>query len=137
VTVTLTPHAAYRLAAAKSATVLLEDNDTKVSIAATDATATEAGRTTGTFRVTRVGNTSGALTVRYAVTGTATAGSDYAKLSGSVSIPSGATTATIVVTPVDDTLVERNETVVVTLSNNSTYTVAAPSTGTVTISSNE
>ena len=127
----------YRLAAASSATVFIEDNDTKVSIAATDATATEAGRTTGTFTVTRIGNISGALTVRYAVTGTATAGSDYATLSGTISIPSGATTATIVVTPVDDTLIESNETVVVTLSSNSLYTVAAPSAGTVTISSNE
>jgi len=137
VTVNLNSNTAYSLAAASSATVLIKDNDTKVSIAATDATATEAGRTTGTFTVTRVGNTSGALTVRYAVTGTATAGSDYATLSGSVNIPSGATTATIVVTPVDDTLVESNETVVVTLSSNSAYTVAAPSAGTVTISSNE
>ena len=54
-----------------------------------DATATEAGPTTGQFTVTRTGATTAALTVNYAVAGTATAGSDYTALAGSVTIPAG------------------------------------------------
>ena len=58
-----------------------------VTIAATDATATEAGLTTGTFTVSRTGSTTAALTVHYSVSGTATAGSDYTALSGSCHHP--------------------------------------------------
>ena len=67
-----------------------------------------------------------ALTVSYTVSGTAAAGSDYAALSGSATIAAGATTATITVTPVNDTAVEGNETVVVTLSASAADTVGAP-----------
>lgn len=137
VTINLVANAAYTLTPARGASVIIQDNDTTVSIAATDATATEASRTTGTFTVTRVGPTLPAILVRYTVTGTATAGSDYAALSGTVSIPSGATTATIVVTPVDDTTAEGNETVIVNMKTDPGYTVVAPSSATVTISSDE
>ena len=86
-----------------------------MTIAATDATATEAGTTTGQYTVTRTGATTAALTVNYTVAGTATAGSDYVALAGSVQIPAGAATATVTVTPIDDTAVEADETVVATL----------------------
>ncbi len=106
---------------------------TTVTVAATDNTATEAGPTTGTFTVSRTGSTSSALTVYYAVSGTATSGSDYNALSGSVSISAGSSTGTITVTPINDALVEGNETVVVTISANAAYTVGSPSSATVTI----
>ena len=83
-----------------------------VTIAATDATATEAGTTTGQYTLTRTGATTAALTVSYTVGGTATAGSDYVALSGSVQIPAGAATATVTVTPVNERWSEIDETVV-------------------------
>jgi hypothetical protein len=110
---------------------------TTVTINATDNTATEAGTTTGTFTVSRTGSTSGALTVYYSVSGTATPGSDYNSLSGSVTIASGSSTGTITVTPINDTAVESNETVIVTLSSNAAYTVGSPSSATVTITSDD
>ncbi|RPI60917.1 MAG: DNRLRE domain-containing protein, partial [Planctomycetaceae bacterium] len=55
--------------------------DSTVSIAATDAAAAEPSNT-GTYTVTRDGSTSGALTVNYTVSGTATNGTDYSSLSG-------------------------------------------------------
>ena len=105
---------------------------------ATGATATEQGPTPGMFTVSRSGSTSSALTVNYTVGGTATAGSDYQSLSGSVLIPAGQSSAPIVVTPVDDGVVgEGNETVVVTLTADAAYAVGAQNSGTVTIVDND
>ena len=56
-----------------SATVTITSDEVlppTVSVAATDATATEAGLTTGTFTVTRTGATTSALTVLYSPSGT-------------------------------------------------------------------
>lgn len=108
-----------------------------VTVTVRDSTATEAGPTTGTFTVNRTGDTTAALMVYYTVGGRATPGSDYISLSGNVTIPEGLSTATIMVTPIDDTLVERNETVIVTLSSNSAYTIGSPNTATVKIISDE
>jgi hypothetical protein len=106
-----------------------------VTITATDNTATEAGPTTGTFTVTRTGSTA-ALTVYYNVSGTATPGSDYISLPGSVTIAAGSPSAPITVTPINDTQVESNETVIVTLSSNPAYTVDSPNNATVAIIDN-
>ncbi len=66
--------------------------------------------------------------------GTATYGADYRLGSGSVSVPSGATTATIPVTIVDDDVDDSGETIVLKLTTNSAgYTVGESSTHTVTI----
>lgn len=69
----------------------------------------------GAFRITRGGDTSAALTVAYSVQGDATAGDDYAPLSGSVVIPAGGTFADVIVTPVDDAVLEGDEIVTLTL----------------------
>ena len=108
-----------------------------VTITATDNTAKENPLDPGIFSVSRTGSTSSALTVYYSVGGTATAGSDYTALPGSVSIPVGSSTVTITVTPIDDTLQESDETVVVTLSANVAYTVGTPGNATITITSDE
>ena len=57
----------------------------------------------------------GALTVYYAVSGTATNGTDYVRLTGTVTIPAGALSAPIPVSPRDDSIRELTETVVVTI----------------------
>ena len=108
-----------------------------VSISATDATATEAGPTTGLFTVSRTKSTAAALAVNYTVGGTATAGGDYVPLSGSVTIGAGLSSATIPLTPLNDTDVESPETVVATLSATAAYTVGTPASARVTISSDD
>src|SRR5205823_226801 len=60
-----------------------------VSINTTVSNAVEEGLVSGQFRVTRTGYTQSALTVNYAVSGTATPGADYTALNGSVTIPAG------------------------------------------------
>ena len=104
-----------------------------VTIKATTPTAAQ-GAAAGAFTVTRTGSTAAPLTVFYTVGGTATPGSDYPALPGSVTIPAGSSTANIIVTPINDSVVmERNETVVVNLTSRSHYTLGSPSSATVTI----
>jgi subtilase family serine protease len=100
------------------------------------ATAAEAGLVHGRFTVKRKGDTGAALVVPYTVSGTAVPGSDYVALPGSITIPLGATSATIEVVPFDDALVELTETVVVTLTPSAAY-LASPAQATVNITSDE
>jgi hypothetical protein len=107
-----------------------------VTIAATAPNAAEPA-TNGLFTVTRTGDTSLALTVNYTVAGTATPGSDYSTLSGSVTIPIGSSSANITVVVLDDLQVESPETVIVTLTPSPTYTLKNPVAGTVTINDDD
>ncbi len=116
------PPGCYTVGPSNRAIAYIEDNDTAtnpppvvVTIAATDPDAAEAGPDTGTFTVTRTGSTERPLRVYYYTGGTAKNGVDYQALSNYVVIPAGAATADIVVTPIDDLLVEGNETVLVQL----------------------
>jgi subtilase family serine protease len=108
-----------------------------VRASAVDPSATEVGPTAGVVRFTRTGDTSSALTVNYAVTGTATAEQDYAGLSGSVTIAEGASEASVTVDAIDDDIVEPVERVVVTLSSDASYKVGSPSSAMVSIESED
>jgi hypothetical protein len=136
VVMTLSSKPTYTIGSPSAATVTIV-SDERVTITAVDATATEAGATTGAFRVSRTGSTASPLTVFYSVAGTATPGADYTALPGSVTIPAGVAAANILVKPINDTLKEGNQTVVVTLSSKPAYTIGSPSSATVTIISNE
>lgn len=87
----------------------------QVSVAATDSAAAESGDT-GTFTITREGNTSKALDVYFGLTGTADIGVDYtASVSSPVTIPAGASSVTVTITPLQDAVSEGNETVILSL----------------------
>lgn len=92
-----------------------------VNVTAKDAVAAEvtagprARLNNGTFVITRTGPTTSPLPVSYTVTGTATNGTDYALLSGDVTIPAGESSVTLTVTPTDDATVEPVENVTLTL----------------------
>jgi hypothetical protein len=135
----LSSNSAYLVGSPSSATITIVDNDClpTVTIVATDNTATEAGPTTGTFTISRTGSTAASLTVYYSVGGTSTAGSDRNGLSGNVVIAAGSSSGTVVITPINDTLVEGNETVILTLGANAAYTVGSPSNATITIIDND
>ncbi|MCB9016960.1 MAG: HYR domain-containing protein, partial [Lentimicrobiaceae bacterium] len=98
------------------ATVTIADDDVAtVSIAATDADAGEPNNN-GQFTITMTKAADVATVITYAVTGTATPGSDYTTLSGTVTIPAGSTTATIAVNVIDNLIIESSETVIATLT---------------------
>jgi len=107
-----------------------------VTVAATDANASEAGPNTGAFTITRSYATNSALAVAIALSGSA-AGSDYAAISSPVTIPANQTSATVLVTPVDDGVVELPETVILTLQAGAGYTVGGASSATMTIADND
>jgi subtilase family serine protease len=109
----------------------------RVTIAATTATAPEGDTQSGLFTVSRTGDTTAPMTVFYSVGGTATPGIDYAALSDSVTIPAGASTAPISVTPTDDGVYEGNETVLVTLGQGSGYSIGSPGSAVVTVVDDE
>jgi subtilase family serine protease len=77
------------------------------------------------------------LTVKYQVGGSAVPGSDYGALPGTITIPAGTSSVAVAVGPVDDALVESNETVVVTLMAGSGYAVGTPASAMVSIVSDD
>ncbi len=89
----------------------------------------------GTFTVSRGAGESvtGPLVVNYTVGGTALGGQTYGALSGSVTIPAGATSTTIEIVPLDDPATTSNTTVVVTLSDGDYEIVAGHETATVNV----
>ena len=108
-----------------------------VTITAPDPNASEFPADPGKFSIKRVGCTDSDLSVFYAISGTATNGVDYRRLSGNATIRSGKPKAAIAVKPIDDTISEPDETVILTLSPDANYIIGSPSTATVTIHSNE
>ena len=109
-----------------------------VTVSVADGAAAEAGLDPGTIRFTRTGgDLAAALTVAYRVGGTATPAADYQSLTGSVTFVAGATTANVVIRPIDDAAYEPVETVVVTALTGSAYTLGAVTAGQVSITSND
>src|SRR5688572_8147064 len=82
-----------------------------VHILAVDPCGAEQGQDTAAFTVVRDGSTNNALTVAVQFGGNAINGVDYQRLAGTVTIPAGARRAPIIVTPVDDNIVEGTEVV--------------------------
>jgi len=121
-----------------------------VTIRATDPNAAEKGPASvpdpGKFTVYRTSTPclSCTLTVYYTLSGTATNGLDYASLTGKVTILGGATSADIVVSPIDDNLHEGTETVIAKLvacpnppTSSGCYIIGTPNTATVFIADND
>lgn len=121
-----------------NAATAVEVASTIVTVAATDSTAAETGLSPGTFTINRTGPATGDLTVSYTMSGTAANGVDYTTLSGSVIIASGSTTATVTLTPIDDTGYEGTQTAIMTLTASpSTYSVGSPASATVSIADDD
>ncbi|OYE06697.1 FG-GAP-like repeat-containing protein [Nostoc sp. 'Peltigera membranacea cyanobiont' 232] len=112
-----------------------------ITISATDANAGEtlAGQPTnpGQFTLTRTGSIASALTVNYTMGGTAINGTDYNKLTNSVSFAAGSSTALININPIDDGEFEGNETVILTLATATNYNLGTVKTATVNIADND
>ena len=133
----------YHLGSVSSASLSILDNDVApmVSVAATQNT--EEGSQSGVLTFSR-DLTSGSLMVYYSIdqtASTATLGTDYTgpSSSGSVTFAAGAASVTLNVTPVQDTLVENDETVVLRLqsTSGSTYGLASASSATLLVFDDE
>lgn len=93
-----------------------------VTVVASDHTATESPPgDNGVFTITRHGSTASPLTITYRMAGTASNGVDYVALPGSVTLPAGVASTNITVTPINDTIGEGPETVVLVLNGSPNF----------------
>ena len=121
-----------------SGTGTITDDDPKFSIGNASATEGDTGSVNMTFTVTLSGAGSSRYTVDYASSdGTATAGTDYTAVSGTLTFAAGTTSRTLTVSVTGDAANEANETVIITLSNASAGTAIATAIGTGTITDND
>ncbi|WP_281226885.1 Calx-beta domain-containing protein [Flavobacterium aquiphilum] len=119
-------------------TATINDNDATptASIVASIANASEPS-TNGQFTVTLTNPISTDTKVTYTVTGTATNGTDYAMITNTVTIPANSLSTTIPVTVTDDSILEGNETVIITLNTTDNGVTVNTTSATVTIGDNE
>ncbi|MBL9139416.1 MAG: VCBS repeat-containing protein, partial [Verrucomicrobiales bacterium] len=106
-----------RLTITQSANV----DTTSVSVRVTDNTASEPGANSAAFDVVRSGSTLIPLTVNLLVAGSATSDVDFSPLPATVLIPIGATSAPVVVSPLDDSEPEPIKSVVLSVAPGSGY----------------
>ncbi|MBP8791833.1 MAG: HYR domain-containing protein, partial [Lutibacter sp.] len=121
---------------AKGLGTITDNDETTVSVIANIPTASEPN-TNGQFTV-NIGLVSSTETViSYTISGTATPATDYATLTGTVTIPAGSSSKTIDVLVVNDAILEASETVIVTLnaitSGDANISIGTTKEATVTI----
>ena len=132
-TLTLATSSIYNLDPAKSASVLIKNySGPIITVSTSKANASESG-TQGAITFTRSVVTASSLPVRYSIGGTAANGKDYTTLSGTATIPAWASSVTVAIKPIADSLAEGNETVILTATAGTGYLVGPANTGTVII----
>ncbi len=151
-TLTGTDNGAVTLGTNTEASVTIKDDETdptqggtavELSVTASDADAAENPADNGAFTFSINNTLSEDLIINYTVSGGATPGSDYVALSGTTTIPAGSTSVVVDVDTngFDDTLVEADEYVIVTLADTDNFGVAnasAPNnSATVTIADDD
>ena len=97
---------------------------TPVTVSASAADASERGIVPGIFTITRSGNLTNPLTVAYTLGGTAIPSIDYSAPAPSVTIPANQASATVIITPLADSLAEGDETVTIKLASGLASTFA-------------
>ena len=103
--------------------ITITNDDPVPSLSVGDVTVTESDGA-ATLVVSLSGETSAAVTVGYATANAgATAGADYSSTSGTLTIAAGATSADVVITVLDDTTPESDETFILSLRNATNATV--------------
>jgi hypothetical protein len=112
-----------------------------VTVKSAVATASRITQQAGVFTFTRTGNTNAALTVNFALGGSAATGVDYQPgptgvTASSVTFPAGAGSADVMIVPNPSTNIVGSQSVVLTLASNSAYSVGAPNSAAIAIGGN-
>ncbi len=140
VTLQLASNGNYLQTTANSVVMIVNDNDTtlpQVAVTAPDPYAMEPAEA-GSLLFTRAGATTAALNLSVAWTGTAINGTDHTTLPAIVTIPAGQASATVAVTPIDDSLIEIPETIIATLNTSGAYLRDSSAiTATITLSDDD
>ena len=104
-----------------------------ITINATNAVASEYRQRPGILTISRTGVPYGDVIVNISASGSATSVADYFVLPSTVTIPDGAGSVQLAITPVCDFGADPDETVVVTLATSPNYNLGNPTQATVTI----
>jgi RHS repeat-associated protein len=136
VALTLAAGTGYKVGTTTPVTGTINDDELPIiNLAVSPASVTEDGTANLIYTFTRSGVTTNPLTVNYTLGGTATLNTDYTRTgtNNTVTFAAGSSTATVTVDPTADTIVESNETVILTLAAGTGYTVGTttPVTGTI------
>ena len=128
----------YTVTGVPQTLTIVDDDVPTVTVTATDPTAGENAGETGTFTFTGAAGT----VVNYTVGGTATAGTDYTALVGTITLTGTPATDIVTVTPTDDAIAsEGSETVEVTITASASsppaYNIGGTGTATVSIVDND
>ena len=113
-------------------TVFIRDNEPRITVTATDPFAYETDDT-AEFRISRDGTTVGALVVPLTVSGTAVSGVDFAAMPASVTIPDGATSVDLTLTPLAHSAINVPLTVEVAVAPSGSSVPGVRSSATATI----
>jgi CSLREA domain-containing protein len=138
----------YNVGTNSSATGTITNDDTDITVAVSPTAVAEDDPLTNPVMVyifTRTGITSGAITVNFSVSGSATFPSDYAASgaasfgpsSGTVTFGDGVTSAMVTIDPATDAVYESNETVILTVTSGTGYNPGTPASATGTIINND
>ncbi|HND56190.1 MAG TPA: Calx-beta domain-containing protein, partial [Pirellulaceae bacterium] len=132
----------YLPGTAKTATGTINNDDPQATVVATTSSVFEGGTAKLVYTFSRTGSTALAVTLNFGVRGTATLGVDYTQTgaatysstAGSIRIPAGASSAQLLVTPVNDAVIETDETLTFDLRAGTGYflpTTSISATGTI------
>ncbi|ELR99331.1 integrin alpha, partial [Gloeocapsa sp. PCC 73106] len=144
---TLATGMGYTVGTPSDATGTIANDDfATISVRVSPTSVSENGSTNLVYTFTRNGNTSSALSnVNFNVGGTATFNNDYTQTgassfnatTGRINFAAGSATAIVTVDPRGDSVVEPNETAMLTLATGTGYTVGTPSAATGTIANDD
>jgi hypothetical protein len=140
VILTLQQGAGYALGTSVATGTITNDDLPEVTLAVAPASVTEDGTTNLVYTFTRTGPPTSRLEVNYGITGTAD-GADYSGATPGagkkISFNPGFATATVTITPTPDTLIEPDETVVITLQSGTGYGLGTDRVATGTIENDD
>ncbi|WP_272481065.1 beta strand repeat-containing protein, partial [Microcystis aeruginosa] len=125
----------YKIGTTNAVSGTIINDDASVSLAVSPSSLQEDGTQNLIYTFTRTGVTTNSLTVNYTIGGTATLNTDYTRTgtTNTVTFAAGSSTATVTIDPTADTIVEPDETVILTLAAGTGYAVGTttPVTGTI------
>jgi hypothetical protein len=116
-----------------------------VSASVSTSSVNENSGTSMVYTFTRTGSTASALTINFSVGGTAGYSSDYSQsnattfnsTAGTATFAASSSTTTVTITPIGDTSYENDETVILTVTTGSGYSVGSPAAATATIENDD
>ncbi|MDY0341505.1 MAG: cadherin-like domain-containing protein, partial [Coriobacteriia bacterium] len=104
-----------------------------LSVVATTPNASENGPVPGVFTISRRGSLAESITVNFTLTPAAANGNDYVFVPSTVTLPAGAASTTVVITPVNDGIPEQPEHVLLSLLPGAGYAIGSGSQASITI----